>query len=350
MTEKFATVTGAGGKTGDDWDNAYDETQLQTGINACSSAGSHFWIEEGTYTISTSLLAAASGSAASHIWCLIGVNSAHVEDGTMPIINGNSTATYCFSNPSGYNYNGIRNITFIGATNRGWRAVGRCFAWHLYNVESSNHGSDGFNFDSNSPYASLSHLKASGNATQGFTGGASNPVTSIYESVAINNGANGFESMYLVKTALAHNNVTSGFTNAISVTDVTSDGNGVGIAIAGGVAGHIENSRITRNTTGLSCASSTIEDQNYFYLNGTKKSGAGELVSLGRSIDGDADGYTDRANDNFTLTAGASGVGVENPMGVLTETVNLYHPTYGLSPAAGAGGPASSLINGGLLN
>ena len=80
---------------------------------------------------------------------------------------------------------------------------------------------------------------------------------------------------------------------------------------------------------------------NNFYYNNTSgdESITYAIETIGK-VTGTSDGYTDQANDDFTLTAGGEGVGISTPYGNLAESTNVGYPTAGMppDPNGGSGG------------
>lgn len=74
MTTKYVTVSGAGTKSGADWDNAYGLSEWVTHMTNTASYGDIYYVAGGTYTLTASLDANRSGMSGNGI-NVIGVNS-----------------------------------------------------------------------------------------------------------------------------------------------------------------------------------------------------------------------------------------------------------------------------------
>jgi hypothetical protein len=365
MADVYTTVAGAGAKDGTDWDNAYDETQLQNAADDLTAAGDRWFIEEGTYSVPAVIDLDQGAGIASNRIEMIGVNSSHVEDGTRPIFDCESSIASAFKIASALDFWDFRNFEVINATSNGIDHLNDHFsdALYFYNVISENNGGYGINCGTERiRYSVFENCAFIGNTNHGiFRLGVSG---CVFNTQIINNGNDGVRGCAAVSNCVFHGNTTTHLrveASAGNITGNTFDGTRAGTntvsGMISGFGGQLVYSNRFTNQSGYAIDGYTLhvngEDNNYFYANSS-----GDLNPTGYYVGGKTsrysgvnsdEGYNDLANDDFSLAADGDGVGVSNPIGAADETTNIGYFTQGMPPAGGAGG-AAKLINGGLIN
>jgi hypothetical protein len=233
---------------------------------------------------------------------VIGCNAAGVDDGTYYTVDGNNAIANCIKGSRKYVF--WKNIRLINATSYGFLANGSTFfLW--YHCEASNNGRDGWN---NCTYMAWVHCVADNNTRYGIYGLT---YTSCVFCNVVGNGRDGILAEAVVG-CVAHNNTFGGVRTATGTSVCMSnvcDGNstsGIILTSAAKLALLIGN-RLTHNggyaveNTGTD--NLWFDDVNFAYNNttGAKET---EPAFAGNNSDwaGSADGYVDRANDNFNLT------------------------------------------------
>ena len=92
MATKYASVAGAGAKTGADWANAYDNTQIVGTALPAIGAGGTLYIEADTYNITAGWVLPGAGCT------VVAVNAtSHVEDGSRAILNASGSFNACIN-------------------------------------------------------------------------------------------------------------------------------------------------------------------------------------------------------------------------------------------------------------
>ena len=349
MADVYMTVAGAGLKNGTDWDNAYDQTQMQAAADDVDVAGEILYVEADTYTV-PAIIDLDQGTGTYVVRCgLIAVNkTTHVEDGSRAVFDCNSIIASALKIWGVIDYWDFKNFEVINATSDGIIYMAASTRYNFfYNVRVYNCGNKGLNSNGYLQYSSFLNCAFNSNTSQGIYKLTN---SSFLSGQAINNGADGIYYVSNVVNSILHGNTTQNITlyvhGALMVNNVI-DGTKPGTNTAKGINldtghQHIWGNRITHHSDiGLDGGVVfKVEDNNYFYDNsGGDVSGDfnGGYYSRYSGVN-TGDGYKDLANDDFTLTAGADGVGVETPVGLPDEAVNKAFITQGIPPECGAGG------------
>jgi hypothetical protein len=335
MADVYITVSGAGTETGVDWANAYSVTDLQTAFDDLT-AGDTLWMEEGTYTIPAIIDLNATSGTGANIISVIGVNSLHVDDGTIIAFDANASYANCISANASFWF--FKNLEFINATGDGFkRSSGG--NWYFFNCSASNNSADGWEFTNGNSCWLVSCLAYS-NTIYGIDGTGSDYTHVDKCLIKLNAGGLNLKSGS-ISNSIIHDNTNVGiFSMNTHVTACVVDENGIGINGVFSGGGVINNCRITHNTTGINASSAYMCEKGNFYYNNTTKfdHSTGTIISLGDSVDGSSDGYIDRANDDFKLTDGGEGTGVAIPIGSVNEVDNIGYFDFGIPPQSDSGG------------
>lgn len=343
MADAYISVAGAGAKTGVDAANAYDATQFQLMLDNLA-AGDTGWVQDGVYTLAVSLDIDTNSGAVANLIRLTGVNNAWADDGTRPVIDGNGAAVNCFDIDN-VNYWYFKNFEFTSATGDNIDTANTPDRLIFQNCYSYSSGARGFDLSA-ARYATVVQCAAVNNNNEGFRLYS----CKLFDCVAINNttGIYGLSSQACdVANCIAHNNSSNGVAYCATVDGCTLDDNVNGVLENTTNPVNITRCRITHNTNGIRATTIPVSYyKNLFFNNGTKINTTTEAVDMGGNIDAAADGYTNRAADDFTLTIGGEGVSVATPVGRSDEASNIAYYVMGIPPAYPAlGAPSSTGIS-----
>ncbi|MCP3683263.1 MAG: hypothetical protein GY861_11290 [bacterium] len=311
MADKYASVAGAGAKTGADWANAYDNTQI-VGTALPALSGGTLYVEADTYNITGVWSMGANNDA------IVAVNaSSHVEDGSKAILNAASTYASSIDGTARTNPH-VRNIDstastsvgiYLSSTGSTYNCIGRNGVYGIaagYVVNSTGYGSTYgiYPLDLNAV-----NCKAYTNSSRGYT-----DCGCIINSLAYDN-ATGIRKARLVEGCVLDDN-TTGF-DAVSIPAI------------------VMSSSITNNTTGLKAAATNYinEIKNLYYSNTAKFGGTtANIFSIDGSVDGSATPYNNQAGRDYKPSSGAEMLGTEFPYGDLSDTTNISYANAGLEP------------------
>lgn len=339
MADYYHDTAGSNTAPYDTWAKAATDPQtivdLATAGDSCHCRG--------TFTQTSKLDFDTNNGTAANPILYIGYNAFGVEDGTLFILDGNSAAANNVD-INARSYLIFRNFKGINATSSACKLVGSTIDVDQYNCawdDSGSYGIQGTNTNYRSCYI---NVRCKGNSNVGFYQCAREGEMHFCE--ASNNGSHGFllNTDNYAFNCLAHNNTGRGFwlnSSRSGVVLSTSDWNTDGIYV-GGNHGMIGLNRLTNNSgygINHAGASNLISFQNAFY-NNTSGEKNGTVTSI-NDITLTSDGYTDRANDDFSLSSSGEGVAVETLVGA-TGALTTSYPTTGFQPAYSGGG-------GGLL-
>jgi len=318
MADKYYDPTATGADDGSSWANAW-QTLQKAADNAVS--GDTVWCSDGNAP--ETLLAKVdfdtnAGAATAPIkW--IGVNpSTHADDGTLCVVDGDSTAPYCLDLLNAADYGVLRNFRLINATSAGIHVGASCVRWVIDNVECESNGSHGFWFGSSSISGYVvTRLRCNNNTNNGIVNMSE---SHIYECEAIGNGGYGMRSynMSVFERCIAHGNggrgivMDQGTFPGGSIINCVIDGNGDnGVQFGANMWATVRMCRITNNGGwGIeidATGGDYYEDLNVIVGNtlGQVTDPSSLLRRGGHSLETGADGYVDRAADNFTTATNA---------------------------------------------
>lgn len=355
MADIYISVAGAGAKTGVDWANAYDASSFQVALDALG-LGDTLHVEEGTYTLTVTLDVDVTDGSWNQYINIIGYNSAHVNDGTQFVLDGNSAVVACLKITS-INYWHVENCKIINGTSYGVEyAGGGSLRWRFVNCEFSGNGVHGVLSSYRDDNTNYIRCKFNNNSNNGYYYGEGIRFINCEIIGNGNDGLNKLMNQALVLGSIIHNNTIDGVVvtyNTYVYFSVIDDNGGKGIKCDQYNVGVLYN-RITNNTSeGIAASASgngAYEDWNGFYGNLSEVSdGSGKIYRGGNSITLTSDGYTNQATDDFSLATDGEAVGMEIPIGGIGGNNNGYY-TAGLPPeyVAGGGGVAC-LVGGGLI-
>jgi len=322
------TATGANNGTSkaDAWIN------IQSAFDSVNTGGDRVFCR-GIQTLTVSIDVDTNSGGSKAIIQFIGVNSSWVDDGTKFILDGDSTAVNCLLVNARSNLL-FKNIKGINSTGSVFKSISTLIQVVRNNCEWSNGGLHG-NEQGNFAYrTSITEERTNNNASQGHSNTPNEGQMSMCE--AIGNGGTGFFSSTstMLTNCLSHDNTGFGYQcqgGLPKYFGCTSDGNSEGWRLASN-ATSLHFCRITNNTIGVNAANSLtfLSYYNSFFGNGTRIA-TGVIIEIG-TITLSSDGYTDRANDDFSLAVGGEGVGIEINIGGVGATTKA-NPTSGFSPA-----------------
>lgn len=354
MSDIYISVLGAGAKTGVDWANAYDASSFQIALDALG-LGDTLLVEEGTYTLTATLdVDVTDGSWNQHIH-IVGYNSAHVNDGTQFVLDGDSAVAACLKITS-VEYWHVENCKFINGTSYGVEYAGsNPQRWEFINCEFSSNGYRGILSSYRDNNASYIRCKFNNNSNNGYYNGQG---VRFINCEVIGNGDDGLNNLLVqsfILGCIIHNNTLDGAVtnyNACIYFNVIDDNGGSGVLCAQYNVNILYN-RITNNTgDGIKSSGAgkgAYEDWNGFYgnLSETNENG-GKIYRGGNSITLTSDGYANQATDDFSLSTSCEGVGVGVPIGGINGN-NTAYVTIGIPPQYGSGGGGCSGLSGGLV-
>jgi len=265
---------------------------------------------------------------------IIGVNSAGVNDGTRYVINGNSAAASCII------MNGVvrkvyKNIQVKNATSHGINFATTTVGVHFYNVVAHNNGGSGFDNNVSNTTNYFVNCCAYLNAANGW--GTTNTTTyyQLHACAAYLNGNDGFQLgtvTHAISNCIAFKNTRygiSGTTNAyLSINNCILDSNLRGINFTSASRTLVAFCRLTNNTTAIQATTGSYVSFNNYYFGNTNKflATTGEIRYTGTSVDMASDGYTDKANNDYSLLPSAEGRRIE-----LEFCANKFYLTGGIS-------------------
>lgn len=348
--EVFLSVAGAGAKTGVDIANAYSLAEIQNAFDDTlgGGPGSKLYIQEGTYTLSTYIDCDAGAGLGNSYIQIIGVNSSWVDDGTRPILDGNSTATYIIYLDGGCDRTIFKNLELINATSTGFRHTnsGNSDWMYLQNVIIENNGSHGIDGQNNMSGGGIYCCQIRNNVGTGINEWRSVPFDNVV--LANNNiGTNSIDSG--VSNSLIYGNTSQNLRNMAYVVNCIVDGyrtgtnTPYGIISGSSILTLVSNCRITNHSTyGISNLNTSVLGNNNYYYNNTVGDIENSTVYFYGYMDrlsgvNNSDGYKNVSIGDYNLTAGGDGVGVEIPIGSTNEGVNFGYLTQGIPPKYGGG-------------
>jgi hypothetical protein len=303
----YVDPAAVGDGSGSDWTNAI--TTLQVGVDSANAANDTVYMR-GSEILTDTVKFGNGGSTAGFI-SFIGCNASGIVDGTRYELNANGATNVGVFVQQEYIY--LANIYIHGAVQDGFKMEATEFYCQFHNIESSNNGQDGFTGTGNESNIYF-RCVASKNSVEGFSGskgqflfcradsntsmgisvGASTVGSRVINCVSYRNGDDGFFStshfaIFIGNTS--HGNGRDGFRN------MPSSG---GIMLA---------NRSTGNT-GYGFNFGTQNDHGYIeycYANGnvtgdTSGFDFGIILGAGNVFGTGEAGYTDSANNDFSLT------------------------------------------------
>jgi len=329
MANYYSDTAGSNTAPYDTWAKA--ATNPQTIVDTATAGDTCYF--RGSYTQAATLDFDTNNGTAANPITYVGTNASGVEDGTFYTLDGNSAATNNININARTNLQ-FRNFKGINATGDGYASTGVPTGCHMDNMEFSSAGSDGF-AAGNYYRCSISRIKANNNTAYGFNGTGVENQMSFCE--AIGNGSVGiFCGNNALTYCVSHNNVTYGIwlnTGVPRVFGCVADGNtGVGFQLNGN-ASTLHLCRATNNTTyGVDNSGSfnVYLLMCSFFGNSTSATN-GNVTHLDQATL-TSDGYTDQANDDFSLSTTGEGVGIATKIGGQGATTTIY-PTSGFPPA-----------------
>lgn len=321
-----------GGSPGDDWSSAvlYEVTdgthiimEMQPGetiddIDLADGVDNTTQVDQETCSVKEVLGIQADGTdgADGDEIFQLGCNGSWVEDGTLVVFDGGSTATKATNciYINGIDYYQWRNIRCTDASGDGLLSNSAGVQDHhiLSNCEFDNNGGAGANVEE-MEYVSVNNSKFHTNGSHGLN----NPhLSSKWDScVFYNNTGSGVnqgtdtDRVYFAH-CIAHNN-TGEYGIKLDTECITvhciADGQVTGIRHAGAIGGLTHYCRLTNcSSRGLVILGSHVAAWNSFYANVTDDILGGRVLFYNGAdtnlYDPDADdGYNDRANDDFNL-------------------------------------------------
>ena len=240
----------------------------------------------------------------------VGVNGSWVEDGTQCVIDGDSTANYPLRFYGAADYLAFRNVRVINALHSGWRGENGSVRISFDNCTAENSVNNGFvHGSSGAAQWAYRFCKAINNNV----GWNSPYYTHLYGCQMIGNSIVGIDiSTSHLEKCIIHGNAIGVKTSAnqgFSIDQCVIDGNTAdGIEDGGSPCSIVMACRITNN--GGVGIKHTGGDWLYDFCvivgNGTNvNSASGFLRDGGHNSLVGADGYVDRAADNFTTKTDA---------------------------------------------
>ncbi len=311
MATKYASVLGAGAKTGADWANAYDNTQIVGTALPAIGAGGILYIEAETYNITAAWALPGNGCS------VIAVNAtSHVEDGSRAILNAGSAYNACIDG-SVRSMSQVRNIDGTAAT----------FIAIYLETSSTAYNCIGRNSQYGIYAGSIVNCLAYSN-TYGFF-----PNVGTVSYCETRNNTYGVSTAASVVGSVAFGN-TTGITTARLISGCVIDDNTTGVENSS-VVTTLLGSSITNNGTAINCNAGafTVESKNLYKSNTTKFGGTtANIISLGGSVDGAIDPYTDQPTEDYTPSVDAEMINTAFPAGTIDEAVNISYLNAGLNP------------------
>lgn len=356
MATYYVDSAAAGANDGTSWTDAWTAISSSAG----SGSGDIVYVR-GTQTLSTPLT--PSGTTSSNTptrW--IGCNASGVADGTLAVLDGNSTASSCLSLASASaSHTWWQNFECKNATGVGVTANVNGFGLVLQNIYANNNGGDGF---SGMVQSYFSLCRSSTNTSDGYANMGSN--CHFHFCVADNNtalgwtGGGGFRTMV---SCLSYGNGNDGigYTSDSTLYQCTSSGNSSDAFTNSGSKVMLYGCRATGSGAyGLNTSATRWNMLNACYMPNTGEdlvnaSGKNNntiyetesITALDNQLSGtDTDGgYTSSAGDNYNLDSAAFGYSVQIDL----DGTNNQYLTTGLNPDASGNGGGGSLIDGSLV-
>ena len=350
MADYYIGTASQGTGDGSSWANRIQGTtaNIQAGFDQLA-AGDTLYFETGTYTLTSTIDVDQTNGAYNNPISVVGLNGSGVEDNSQFTLDGDSSIATILATTR--NYYQIRHMKAINSTGTMIGTGGNY--WIFYNCWFQSSGTY-FLYCGSTAYWQAQNCYFSSDGLYMLYGHVTCINCQLINGVRIHNGANG--SSYV--NCIIHNFSLASFVSGVPLCFV---GNTVDSGINGvvqnniGRAAQIVNNRFT-NISGTAIhttsnySGTNLIINNAFYNNGTNTTIRNCDLKVG-DISLTAEGYTDRANDDFTLTSGGEGTGVEHEIGLLSETTNLGYFTAGLNPEASGGGGGVILpnMNGGMM-
>ncbi|MDY0208366.1 MAG: hypothetical protein RBR82_17350 [Pseudomonas sp.] len=315
MATYYVDPAGSNTAPYDTWANA--ATSLQTAVSACSGTGNIIYAR-GTQTLTGSIdFASAASGALGFYNKIIGCNASGDNDGTYFVLDGNnsngaSAAGIWSSNRTFWWLENIHVTRCLGDGVGGSNSYAN--SWVFVNCKSSSNGGVGFNGNSAASTSRILYKCISLN--NGGNGYSNNRSSLLMFCVAKGNGARGFNGYGEVfYDCLAVNNKAEGiYTYGGDIINCVVDGNGTTSTHAGIDLPYTRTSAIgcrVTNQTGIGIRTSathlglTLHNFVHTCSAGEFNSLAGALALGGDTISG-TQGYVDRVNGDYNLTADAT--------------------------------------------
>jgi hypothetical protein len=309
MATYYVDPAAGGANNGTSWTDAW--TTMQSALDNGAAAAGDLNYCRGTETLAATLDVDTNAGNATDFIRFIGTNASGTVDGTKFVIDGNSAAATCLD------INGVDDITFENiecknATSHGVTASGISSYYFFYNVHSHDNGGSGFNLTTNLRTSRFLRCKAIDNTADGWEG--------LYLSSALfceatGNGAIGFDNVRNgghIIGCIVHDNTSDGIRlsnvdDGVIMHCVIDANGGHGVNGSSTRILALLGNRITNNTgDGLNITNKGFEDFNLYLSNANSIVAAADLIEIGNSLATGTEGYNDRANDDFNLTASAT--------------------------------------------
>lgn len=336
MANIWANSAATGANDGTSFADGYtDFTNAWTDYEASNNNNIYAY---GTFNLAAVLTHNVNGSNTTYNE-IVGVNASGVEDGTQVELNGGGGSYDLLNFTSASQYIVFRNVIFKNVANT---------LIEILDVSSDHIRFENCTFDT---------------ASRGYSNIASNKRVH-FENCEFTNCTYGtYGAVYAYKCKI-HTNTTGAYSGYSCFVDCLIYNNTTGINIfnashyigcvvddcttglVSGASGYpypvIYRLRITNCTTGIDANSSTtvnyaLTDCYFYNPSGTDISGtySNDLNLLGDTrytADNSSDGYEDQALRKYNLTISADGVGIENVIGLDSETDNEVSTTQGPPP------------------
>ena len=305
----YVDPAASGDGSGDSWTNA--KTTLQSAVDLCEA--DTLILARGTETISTAVAFDTKNGSSSSMIVVRGCNAAGEVDGTMYVLDANSTSDNCI-NLTTSNYYYIENVECRDAVSHGVDGDDGGDYWVWINCKFNSNGGDGHRGGASAVEHRFFYCVADSNGSEGFY--AHGGPTIYSGCVARYNSAEGFDNGNSYVTfygCVAHKNGIANFSlgsrsaiiNCVADSSTNSINIGGGRCVAIGVRGTYAANGIDGNGEIFFVDNSVFADNTADTLEvGTMY----EIQNGGESTNmfGQSSGYIDRNNDDFNLDAGAA--------------------------------------------